>query len=453
VSIFGTDGVRGVFGIFPITPAAFKVIGQALGFVLKEESAAYPHVLICCDTRGSSPLLVEACVSGLLTIPAVRVTDLGVLPTPALAAAVADDGATAGIIITASHNLAADNGLKIFYHNGIKLPQHLIVKVERYLHQILSGQLMLSTPVSGLISYTHGSLFYRNRLRKIVAQDSWPHMRLLIDCAHGAYSQHISSLLGHTAAQIIVKNNSPDGYNINQNAGVLRPEILQKTVAILSPDFSIAFDGDGDRLVFFMGKKRLDSHLLVIVLYHAYADSGYTGGIVMTEVSNKGLQDYCVRHHIDFEIVKVGDRHVMEKARQKNWFIGFEPSGHYMLLDKSPSADALLVAAVLINFLKEPTGQQALDLLEKELQLYDDYQINLPLDPRVAKIYKDIAPYLLENVPKHDALFCTIRPSGTEPLLRIGFQCPPGTFDLEAIAKNFKSNAEKIINYALEEES
>lgn len=455
MAIFGTDGIRGCFGHFPITESAVRALGRALSFLLVQEQDSEPYILVARDTRFSGPALEAALVEGLLSIPSVKIDCLGILPTPALAVTTKSLDATAGVMITASHNPSPDNGLKIFMKDGLKLSHELSQKLSAIFLTFIESE------------QEEGILYKKQNIRKtqrpaesyqalfknFVKEGSWAGLSLLVDCAHGAYAPIIAGLLKPTGATYKLINSTPDGHNINEHSGALEPHLLTKHIEKYQPDFTIAFDGDGDRLLLFKGNKLIDPHCGLALLHKVYVSEGYQGGIITTEIANYGLQDYCHKNKIPIEITKVGDKFIMDKAREKGWLLGAEPSGHYITLDKTPSSDALMTAAIMINALKQ--DQVALDQIEKELTLYEQYNIKIAFPSRLKELFLDIEPHLYELLSHYYelGLIAKIRPSGTEPVLRLVLQAPPDLkIDLEDIAKIWAVEAEKFLKYAVEQD-
>lgn len=450
MAIFGTDGIRGCFGHFPITESAVRALGRALSFLLLQEQNSDPYILVARDTRFSSPILEEAFTQGLLSLPSVKVDVLGVLPTPALAVATQSCNATAGVMITASHNPSTDNGLKIFMKGGVKLSSLLSQKLSAIFFTVLESeqQHILLYKKKNSSKMVKADQSYQDFFKNFVQKGSWLGVSLLVDCAHGAYSLMIESLLKPTGASYRIINNAPDGHNINENSGALEPSVLKPHINKYQPDFTIAVDGDGDRLLLFKGTHLIDPHCVLVFLHQLYASQGYEGGIITTEIANYGLQDYCYKKNIPIEITKVGDKFIMDKAREKGWLLGAEPSGHYIILDKSPSSDALLTAALLINKLKDEAF--LLQQIEKELILYEQYNIKLLLPRSLKELFVDLEPHLYNLLPDEPALRAKIRPSGTEPVLRLVLQAPAEShIDLAGIANNWVMEAEKFFKYAV----
>lgn len=451
MAIFGTDGIRGCFGHFPITESAVRALGRALSFLLvQEQEDSHPYILVARDTRYSSITLEAALIEGLQSIPSVKVDVLGVLPTPALAVTTKLLEATAGVMITASHNPATDNGLKIFMKGGVKLSTELSKKLSAIFLTVLESE-QQAIPVclqKNISRISNASQYYQVLFKKLVKDSSWRDISLLVDCANGAYTPIIEGLLKPTGASYRLINHTPNGHNINENAGALEPGILEQYIKKYQPDFTIAFDGDGDRLLLFKGGHLIDPHCALALLHRIYASEGYQGGIITTEIANYGLQEYCRKKNIPIEITKVGDKFIMDKAKEQGWLLGAEPSGHYIMLDRTPSSDALITAALLINTLKN--DRNALEQIEKELTLYEQYNMKISYPNRLKELFADIEPHLYNLLPHEPGLIAKIRPSGTEPVLRLVLQASPERqIDLADIAKKWANEADKFLQYAV----
>lgn len=424
-----------------MTEKAIQALGRALGLLLLQEFSTGITVIIGRDTRSSGGCLQAALARGLCSCGGGRVFDVGILPTPALALATQALKAQAGVMITASHNPATDNGVKIFDSEAVKFDTPKYQRLEMLFLTTLSYEFTLQADMMP----TDGLLAYQNLVRGLIHDSQWDGLNLLIDCAHGAYAPVISELLTHTKANVFLRGDQPDGFNINVGAAALNPAHLRSALAAGDFDFSLAFDGDGDRLVFFQGEQAIDPHHIIALLYQAYALVGYQGGIVTTEIANAGLLAYCKKHQIPIEITSVGDSFVMSQARAKQWLLGMEPSGHYVLLDKSPSSDPLMVGIILIKLLRY--HKTLLTEVQNDLVLYQEYGTTMPFPATAREDFPKIKEALYALLDGIDFLTVKIRPSGTEPVLRLSLQAPQDkNLNLEEIADCWKNQAQKIIN-------
>lgn len=436
MAIFGTDGIRGRFGQPPVTPEVVQCLGRALALMLTHDNDN-AHVVIARDTRYSGLELEKALIAGLTSFP-IAVKCAGIIPTPALALAVADSSADLGVMITASHNPAYDNGLKIFGSDGLKLSQQQQQQLEGHLASIVPEQ----WPQVGRATTIDGLASYEKRLEKILLPQCWSGLHLLIDCAHGAYAPVIEKLLAISGANLTLYHAAPTGHNINENAGALNPTLLSEAVERHKPDYVLAFDGDGDRLVLFERDEPVDPHLLLIFLYEIYIAAGYPGGLVITEIANQGFVEYCERQKIPVAITPVGDRFVMHKARQNAWLLGAEPSGHYLLLDRSVSSDALMAGIVAINALRSNPGRLA--SLKEQLLLHEQHSSKIPLSAELKNCWDQLEPQLYALLNESQA-HIKIRPSGTEPILRLTLQAPTGQLPLADIAAQWAIDATSLL--------
>ena len=347
---FGTDGIRGPVDT-TMNPLFVTKLGWAAGSVLKEEGIS--RVLIGKDTRISGYMLESALQAGFISA-GMDVTLMGPLPTPAVAY-LAKKNNQAGVVISASHNLFEDNGIKFFTKNGHKFSSDLEQRIE----------LKITQPISTVKSITLGKA---NRLND--AQEQYvefcksttpdldlTNVSILLDCANGATYSVAPKVFRDLGADVTAIGADPDGININQNCGSTSPDFLAGKMAKGSYDIGIAFDGDGDRILI-IGKsgKVLDGDDLLYLLTSASSHSSedfQEKGVVGTLMTNKALENHFKDSNINFTRTDVGDKHVLEELLRKKWSIGGEPSGHIICLDSSSTGDAVIAALKILEHTKD----------------------------------------------------------------------------------------------------
>ncbi len=411
---FGTDGVRGEAGKPPLTPGMVLRLGQAVGALLREANPK-PTLLLAKDTRESGDLLEAALAAGLLS-QGVRVEHLGVLPTPGLAHLTRTLGAQAGAMISASHNPYQDNGIKFFGPTGEKLPDEM----EEAIEALWLREEDLPTGGIGTVGdFREGERIYLDFLLGHAPDLSG--LRIGLDLAQGATYRLGPKLFQGAGAEVYAFYNTPDGRNINRACGSTHPEALARFVQALGLDLGIAFDGDGDRVQFLDRKGRLfhGDHILYL-LARALGE----GKVVGTLMSNMALEEAFRAMGVAFFRAPVGDRYVLERMKAEGAYLGGEPSGHVILRRHHTTGDGLLTALFVLRALKELGGDLA------------DWYEALPLYPQVLRNVrvrdKDQAlahPALREALAQAEARLggrgrIHVRPSGTEPLVRVMAEGP-----------------------------
>ena len=342
MSYFGTDGIRGEFGQFPITPQFALQLGFAAGKVLKNlRPNKKPIVVMGKDTRLSGYILESALQAGL-NAAGVYVHLLGPLPTPAIAHLTRALHADAGIVISASHNPYFDNGIKFFSGEGKKLSNELQQAINAELANELfiedSANLGKSVRVKDAngryIEFCKSTFPYHYDLRNL---------KIVVDCANGAAYNVGPAVFRELGAKVIALHHEPDGLNINKDCGSTHPEDLQKAVVEHQADLGIAFDGDADRVILVdrMGRLVTGDHILYIL---ATQIEKKPAGIVGTVMSNMALELALAKAEVPFVRAKVGDRYVLQALEENGWNTGGEPSGHVLTLDKSTTGDAIIAA-------------------------------------------------------------------------------------------------------------
>jgi phosphoglucosamine mutase len=442
---FGTDGIRGKTGEHPITSEFFVKLGYAAGMVLAQNNNTQdrPSVVIGKDTRISGYILESALEAGFASA-GVDVLLTGPLPTPAIAYQTQLLGAQAGVVISASHNSYEDNGVKFFSSQGTKLSEKIESEIEYYLEKEIK---LVSPELLGKAKRLENAASeYINFCKKTVSGGfSLKGLKIILDCAHGATYNVAPKIFTELGAEVITINNKPNGLNINENAGSIHPQIIQKTVLDNSANLGIAFDGDGDRVIMVDDKGNIvDGDQLLFLIMKRYVDLGnFKGGVVGTLMTNLAFEEKCIELSIPFERASVGDRYVSEFLREKKWLLGGENSGHILMLDKHSTGDgiisALQVLTSLLHFKK--TLYQAL----QELPLYPQVLINIPLKEKInfntpeMKAFINKAKEVMNGKGR-----VLIRNSGTQAILRVMAEGPVEKYVKEAanlLVKKLKEEA------------
>lgn len=414
---FGTDGIRGRVGVPPMTVDFIMKVGWAAGKVLSNRGKG--TVVIGKDTRISGYMFESALEAGLAAA-GLDVVLLGPMPTPAIAYLTMAQRATAGIVISASHNPYHDDGVKFFNGDGYKLPDHTELEIEALLGRDLVmvdsesiGKATRMEDAKGrYIEYCKSSIPFNTTLKG---------MKIVVDCAHGATYHIAPAVFRELGAEVIEIGTSPNGLNINKDVGALYPENMRSVVLENQADLGIAFDGDGDRLMMMdaQGDIKNGDQLLYVLAQSKLIKTGMPGGIVGTLMTNLGLEHALQQHKIPFLRAKVGDRYVMEILKDKGWFLGGESSGHIICLDKSTTGDGIIAALQVLDWLVS----EQLTLAEAcaGMSLYPQIMINVPLTHKVDVQTIPAIQDAVENVESElaDRGRVLLRPSGTEPLIRV----------------------------------
>jgi len=414
---FGTDGIRGRVGDYPVTAEFMLKLGWATGRVLGGNRAN--RVIIGKDTRISGYMFESALEAGL-SAAGVDVRLLGPMPTPAIAYLTRTLHACAGIVISASHNGFADNGIKFFSSEGTKLPDEVEAAIEAEIDHdmvtVASNRLGKAERVQDAagryIEFCKSTIPLTMTLRGL---------KIVVDCANGATYHVAPEVFDELGAEVIAIGVEPDGLNINQACGSTQPELLQKVVLEHKADVGIALDGDGDRVIMVDHKGELvdGDELLFIIARSRQQEGTLHGGVVGTLMSNLGLEHALQSSNIDFVRANVGDRYVLELLQQNNSLIGGESSGHIICLDRTTTGDgivsALQVLAAQVHYGK------TLHELKSGMKKYPQLMINVPVNH---KVELDNTPAILDAVKSAEQRLAgrgrvLLRPSGTEPLVRV----------------------------------
>lgn len=414
---FGTDGIRGRVGEYPITPDFCLRLGWAVGTVFAKRGPA--HIVIGKDTRISGYMLESVMESGLVSAGA-NVSLTGPMPTPAIAYLTRTVRADAGIVISASHNPYYDNGIKFFDGTGTKFDDDLELEIEARLEEpIVSvdsdrlGRAMRLEDAAGrYIEFCKASVPRGLSLKGT---------RVVVDCGHGATYHVAPRVFEELGAEVYALGVEPDGKNINDGCGSTAPEILQAKVLEVKADLGIAFDGDGDRVVMVDHEGHLadGDALLYVIAKHRQSRGLFDGGVVGTVMTNLGLEQALDSLSIPFERAQVGDRYVTELLNARGWTLGGEASGHILCTDLNTTGDAIVAALQVLIPMVEQDASLA-ELMSGMTKL-PQVMINVTVDdPKGVAVCSELQKAIASEETKLDGRGRTlVRASGTEPLLRV----------------------------------
>ena len=416
--LFGTDGIRGIPGEYPLDDATLERVGLALGKHLREQTP-HPKVLIGRDTRESGPHIAECIARGLASAGSEPVS-AGVLTTPGVAFLVDRDGFSAGVVISASHNPYHDNGVKLISSSGMKFSDSVEAALE---HVILSKNGSVSALKTVRLNGDKGLYEdYLNGLRAAVFPGAkFAGMKIALDCANGAASKLAPELFRSLGATVIAINDSPDGRNINAGCGSLHPQQLQKVVVEQGAALGVAFDGDADRALFSTAAGKLvdgDGVLLVTGRYLKSIGKLKGDVIVGTTMANLGLERALAQSGLKLVRTAVGDRYVLEEMQRIGANLGGEQSGHILFLDDATTGDGMLTA-IKIASLVAIAGP--LERLVADLKIFPQKIVNVRVRSKPALDSLPEVAQLLRQAEKTlgDSGRVVLRYSGTEPLARV----------------------------------
>ncbi len=416
---FGTDGIRGRVGEFPITADFFLRLGWAAGTVLTRNAKGKKRVLIGKDTRVSGYMFESALEAGLIAA-GVDVDMLGPMPTPAIAYLTRTFRAAAGIVISASHNSVEDNGIKFFAADGYKLPDEVELEIEALLDQTLTTNQSHELGKARRISDAAGR-YVEFCKATLPSGFSLAGLKVVLDCANGATYDVAPKVFKELGATTITLGNQPNGFNINDNCGSTHTAALAAAVLEHQADLGIAFDGDGDRVLFIDNRGELvdgDELLFIIAQYRHQSPSG-CNGVAGTQMSNLGLEIALAQMGIPFVRTKVGDRYVVEAMKENHWHLGGEGSGHVLCSDLNTTGDGIVSALQVLRALA--ANGKSLHDAKRAMTKFPQLMINVRLKTKVdisgdAEINAavDAAEKKLDGRGR-----VLLRPSGTEPLIRV----------------------------------
>jgi len=441
---FGTDGIRGVVGQDPITPDFFIRLGFAIGSILvknnTDKKIKHPSVVIGKDTRVSGYMLESALEAGFIAA-GVNVYLTGPMPTPAIAYLTKALRSQAGIVISASHNPFADNGIKIFSEAGEKLPDAFEKEVELALNQpiktVLPHELGKAKRVDDAegryVEFCKSTFPEKLNLRGL---------KIVLDCAHGATYHVAPKIFSELGAEVITIGNEPDGFNINLDVGSTNPKTIKEATLKHKADLGIAFDGDGDRVVMIdhLGHV-VDGDQLVLVIARALRQKNQLkGGVVGTFMTNMAIERALNDLGIEFVRTHVGDRYVLETLLEKGWSIGGENSGHILTLDQHSTGDAIIASLQVIKSLR--LLNQSLHDATKDSPLYPQVLINVETSKKIDlennKSIQDAIKNVESKLSSKGRVL--LRASGTEPRIRVMVEGE----DIEAVKTHANFIAGKV---------
>ena len=437
---FGTDGIRGKVGGSLMTAEFALKLGRAAGVVLGKLSPSNT-ILIGKDTRISGYMLESALEAGLSSAGTNSLL-LGPMPTPGIAWMTSSMHASAGIVISASHNPYYDNGIKFFNADGEKLSDELELAIEQELDKEFAtvsseklGKAKRVDDAAGRYIEFCKSSFPR--------QKSLAGLKIVLDCANGATYHIAPQVFSELGADVTVIANKPDGLNINADCGSTHPQILQEQVLETGADLGIALDGDGDRVLMIdhYGQVIDGDQLIFIVAKHLHKNGKLNGGVVGTLMSNQAMQSGLSDLGIDFLRADVGDRYVHQLLRKNNWYLGGETSGHILNLDLATTGDGIVSALMVLSvMIKE--GKNLKELAD-EIPLYPQVLINITVEnAKTLAQHKDVVSLSTEidKVLGNDGR-TLIRASGTQPMLRVMVEAKD-----ENLAEKYASELVSLVN-------
>ncbi len=425
--LFGTDGVRGVANVFPMTTEIAMQIGRALAFLVKDMKHDH-RIVIGKDTRLSGYMIENALASGICSM-GVNVLLVGPMPTPGIAFITSSMRADAGVVISASHNPFQDNGIKIFSRNGFKLPDKQELEIEDL---IFSQKMAALRPVAeevgkaARIDDAKGryTVFLKNTFPRDYVLDG---LHVVLDCAHGAtygVAPHVFEELG---AKVTTLGVEPDGTNINHKCGALHPQLVAKKVKETDADIGIALDGDGDRLIVVDEKGNIvdGDHIMAICASDLMARRKLRKKtLVATVMSNLGLNIAMEKMGGKMIRTQVGDRYVVEEMRRKGYNFGGEQSGHLVFLDHNTTGDGILAALQILSIMinKDKPLSEIAEIMESFPQTLKNVTTSCKIDPDQINGFSSRVEELERELAGNGRIL--VRPSGTEPVIRVMVEGP-----------------------------
>ena len=440
---FGTDGVRGVANTELSCELAYK-LGRAGAYVLTKKNKHRAAIIVGMDTRISGGMLGAALCAGICSAGA-DVIDLGVVPTPAVAYLVRLYKADAGVVISASHNPVKDNGIKFFNGDGFKLSDEIEEEIEDIMQNHMSEiPTPTGTDVGSMTTNEKGISDYASYISS-QAECPLDGIKMVVDCANGATYKAARLVFGSLGADVTYLSAEPDGTNINLNCGSTHLENLKAEVIRQKAEIGVAFDGDGDRcLCVDKNGETVDGDMIMAIIGTDYKERGLLkdNTITATVMSNLGFMLMAKKHDINIAVTSVGDRYVLEEMLAKGYCLGGEQSGHIIILDKNTTGDGLLTAVTLLSVIKRKN--KPVSELKKIMEVLPQVLINAEVDNRKKYEYEKNET-IRKAIAELEAKFSDdgrvlIRPSGTEPLVRVMIEGR----DLESITKEAEKLAKLI---------
>lgn len=414
---FGTDGVRGRVGIWPITPEFVLKLGWAAGKVFARQGNG--KVLIGKDTRISG-YMFESVLEAGLSAAGMDTHLLGPMPTPAVAYLTRTLRARAGIVISASHNPYYDNGIKFFSAQGTKLPEEMELAIEEQLEQPMTT--VDSAELGKAIRVVDAPGRYIEFCKSTVSSDIILNgLKIIVDCAHGAAYHIAPNVLRELGAEVVEIGIDPNGLNINLNCGATHPELLRHYVLEQKADLGIALDGDGDRVVMVDHRGHVldGDELLYIIVKHKTKHELLKGGIVGTVMSNLGFEQALKQFGLEFVRVPVGDRYIISELAKRQWHLGGEPSGHVVCMEMTTTGDGIITALQVLAAMR--AQNQSLADIREGLIKYPQILLNINVTQQDHSIERPRIQHAIKEVESElgNKGRVLLRRSGTEPLIRI----------------------------------
>lgn len=438
---FGTDGVRGKVGTYPITPDFALKLGWAAGKVLASQGSR--TVLIGKDTRISGYMLESALEAGLAAA-GLTAAFTGPMPTPAVAYLTRTFRLEAGIVISASHNPYYDNGIKFFSAEGTKLPDHIEEAIEAMLDQPMDCVESAELGKARRINDAAGRYieFCKSTFPAHLGLDGY---KIVVDCANGATYHIAPNVLRELGAEVIEIGATPNGININEKCGATDVKALQEKVLETQADVGLAYDGDGDRIMMVdhLGNKVDGDQILFIIAREALRSGQLKGGVVGTLMSNMSLEIALKMLGVPFVRANVGDRYVLEKMVEHGWTLGGENSGHIIIADKNTTGDGIIASLAVLSAMVQ--HRLSLNELASAVKLFPQVLINVRFaggaNPLESEAVKAVAADVEKRLEGKGRIL--LRKSGTEPLIRVMVECEDGALAkqcAEEIAEAVKAN-------------
>ena len=438
---FGTDGVRGKVGTYPITPDFALKLGWAAGKVLASQGSR--TVLIGKDTRISGYMLESALEAGLAAA-GLTAAFTGPMPTPAVAYLTRTFRLEAGIVISASHNPYYDNGIKFFSSQGTKLPDDIEEAIEAMLDQPMDCVESADLGKASRISDAAGRYieFCKSTFPAHLGLDGY---KIVVDCANGATYHIAPNVLRELGAEVIEIGTDPNGININEKCGATDVKALQEKVLETKADVGLAYDGDGDRIMMVdhLGNKVDGDQILFIIAREALRSGQLKGGVVGTLMSNMSLEIALKMLGVPFVRANVGDRYVLEKMVEHSWTLGGENSGHIIIADKNTTGDGIIASLAVLSAMVQ--HRLSLNELASAVKLFPQVLINVRFaggdNPLESEAVKAVAADVEKRLEGKGRIL--LRKSGTEPLIRVMVECQDPTLAqqcAEEIAEAVKSH-------------
>ena len=438
---FGTDGVRGKVGTYPITPDFALKLGWAAGKVLASQGSR--TVLIGKDTRISGYMLESALEAGLAAA-GLTAAFTGPMPTPAVAYLTRTFRLEAGIVISASHNPYYDNGIKFFSAEGTKLPDNIEEAIEAMLDQPMDCVESAELGKARRINDAAGRYieFCKSTFPAHLGLDGY---KIVVDCANGATYHIAPNVLRELGAEVIEIGATPNGININEKCGATDVKALQEKVLETKADVGLAYDGDGDRIMMVdhLGNKVDGDQILFIIAREALRSGQLKGGVVGTLMSNMSLEIALKMLGVPFVRANVGDRYVLEKMVEHDWTLGGENSGHIIIADKNTTGDGIIASLAVLSAMVQ--HRLSLNELASAVKLFPQVLINVRFaggdNPLESEAVKAVAADVEKRLEGKGRIL--LRKSGTEPLIRVMVECEDGTLAkqcAEEIAETVKAN-------------